>query len=148
MHKVDVQQTCFKQLDAKINALQLKMQEFHDMALNETKNTAGDKHETALAMLQIEQRNTYGQLSEFLKQRTVLESLDAHKSNSIVVLGSLVQSTQGWYYVSVALGKVVIDNTVIFALSTESPLGAVLLGLSVHDVIEFNGKQHQVLDIL
>ena len=42
---------------------------------NETKSTAGDKHETALAMLQIEQANINAQLSDALDKKAVLKKL-------------------------------------------------------------------------
>ena len=43
-----------------------------ESAKNETKSTAGDKHETALAMLQIEQANVRGQMKEALLQKAAL----------------------------------------------------------------------------
>jgi hypothetical protein len=42
--------------------LQQVLADLKESGANETKSTAGDKHETALAMLQIEQANTRGQL--------------------------------------------------------------------------------------
>ena len=52
-------------LNEKINNVQQILQELHRSAANETKSTAGDKHETALAMLQIEQENKRSQLREY-----------------------------------------------------------------------------------
>ena len=53
----------------KIKELQQVLTELKESASNETKSTAGDKHETALAMLQIEQANVQGQLQEILNKK-------------------------------------------------------------------------------
>ncbi len=47
-------------INAKISLLQKVLADLKESGSNETKSTAGDKHETALAMLQIEQANTRG----------------------------------------------------------------------------------------
>ena len=49
---------------------------FKRSGANETKSTAGDKHETALAMLQIEQANVRGQLKEAQQQQATLEKIN------------------------------------------------------------------------
>ena len=56
-------------INEKFNALQVILNELNDSAKNETKSTAGDKHETALAMLQIEQENTRNKLKEIKEQK-------------------------------------------------------------------------------
>ena len=58
-----------QQLQDKINHVQLILQELSQSAANETKSTAGDKHETALAMLQLEQENKRKQLNELRLQQ-------------------------------------------------------------------------------
>jgi hypothetical protein len=45
-----------------VAAVQKVLADLHHSASNETKSTAGDKHETALAMLQLEQENKRQQL--------------------------------------------------------------------------------------
>jgi hypothetical protein len=49
-------------INDKVYMLQQVLADLKESGANETKSTAGDKHETALAMLQIEQANTRGQL--------------------------------------------------------------------------------------
>jgi hypothetical protein len=57
----------------------LILNELNDSAKNETKSTAGDKHETALAMLQIEQENTRNKLKEIKEQKLQLDRIDIKK---------------------------------------------------------------------
>ena len=60
----------------KVSMLQKVLDDLKESGANETKSTAGDKHETALAMLQIEQANTRTQLQEVLNQQAALEKIN------------------------------------------------------------------------
>jgi len=114
---------------------------------NETKSTAGDKHETALAMLQIEQANTRGQLQELLLQKAMLEKLDPALSAAMIVNGSLIKTNRGYLYMSVALGKAVINDITVMALSPQSPLGQKLLGLKAGEFARMNDTEYRVESI-
>jgi len=127
--------------------LQQVLADLKESGSNETKSTAGDKHETALAMLQIEQVNTRGQLQELLVQKTALEKLDPALSAAMIVNGSLVKTNRGYLYMSVALGKAVINDITVMALSPQSPLGQKLLGLKAGEVAGMNDTEYLVESI-
>ncbi|MFT3680454.1 MAG: hypothetical protein QM791_09295 [Ferruginibacter sp.] len=135
-------------LENKIHALQQKLAELKEMGANETKSTAGDKYETALAMIQIEQENTRLQLRELLEQKTALEKIDTSLQTKHISTGSLVKTNHGWLYLSVALGKQTIDGITITALSPQSPLGKKLLMLKVNDTAAVNNNHFTVEEIL
>ena len=119
----------------KVNMLQQVLADLKESGANETKSTAGDKHETALAMLQIEQANTRAQLQEVLAQKAALEKINPVLSAAMIVNGSLIKTNRGYLFMSIALGKAVIDNNAVIALSPQSPLGQKLMGLQVGNVI-------------
>ena len=96
-------QHCLLLLQQKIDALQKNLHDLSASAGNETKRTAGDKHETALAMLQIEQENNSRQLKEVLQQKAVLEKLDPQIQTATIVRGSLVETNKGRFYISLGL---------------------------------------------
>lgn len=131
----------------KVSRLQQVLADLKESGSNETKSTAGDKHETALAMLQIEQANTRGQLNDALVQKALLEKINPSLSASVIVNGSLVKTNLGYLFVSVALGKAVIENMAVIALSPQSPLGQKLMGLSVSGVAEINGNRYVIESI-
>src|SRR5258706_14437730 len=56
-------------INDKIKLFQKVLADLKESGSNETKSTAGDKHETALAMLQIEQANVRTQLQEASEQK-------------------------------------------------------------------------------
>ena len=132
----------------KVQMLQQVLADLKESGSNETKSTAGDKHETALAMLQIEQANFRGQLQEAIAQKNAIEKINPTIVASVIVNGSLIKTNRGYLFLSIALGKAVIDRVTVIALSPQSPLGIKLMGLAKGDVTEINNNQYFVEDIL
>lgn len=132
----------------KVQLLQKVLADLKESGSNETKSTAGDKHETALAMLQIEQANTRGQLKDALEQKAALEKINPVVSAPIIVNGSLVKTNRGYLFLSIALGKATIEGTAVIALSPQSPLGIKLMGLAVADVAAINNNSYLVESIV
>lgn len=131
-------------IEQKISALQSLLNELHESAKNETKSTAGDKHETALAMLQIEQENTRNKLNEIVEQKAQLQAIPILHYTDKIIKGSLVQTNHGYFFISVAIGKIIINDTLVFAISLHSPLGRKLLGLKATESAEINGKNYRI----
>jgi transcription elongation GreA/GreB family factor len=132
----------------KVTLLQQTLADLKESGSNETKSTAGDKHETALAMLQIEQANKRTQLQEVLELKAVLEKIINVTNTTKIVQGSLVKTNKGYFYVSVALGKALINDITVIAISPQSPLGAKLMGSCVNDTIEINTNVYLIEEIL
>ncbi len=107
-------------------------------ATNETKSTAGDKHETALAMLQIEQAMKGGQLEKLQQTKAILLKIDPTLTHNIVRLGSLVYTSNGCFFMSVAMPAILIDEKKIIAISSTSPLGQLFIGLKANEKATFN----------
>ena len=134
-------------INDKVMALQNVLADLKESGTNETKSTAGDKHETALAMLQIEQANVRAQLKEAQEQKAVLENINPSLSPAVIVNGSLVKTDKGYLFISTALGKAVITGINVIALSQLSPLGIKLMGLSKGEAVEINGNQYLIESI-
>lgn len=100
-------------------------------ARNDAKSAAGDKHETALSMMQLEQEKLNAKLAEIRAQQDILNKMDGHKVHSRIALGSLVEANGMLLFLSAALPKVEIDGRKVLALSPQSPLGVQLMGQEV-----------------
>ena len=135
-------------INSSIYLLQQTLADLKESGANETKSTAGDKHETALAMLQIEQANTRTQLQEALAQQAVLQNINPTSCTTKIIVGSLVKTDKGYFYMSIALGKIIVDGVIVYALSPQSPLGAKLMGVAVGGKVEVNGNEYLVEAIL
>ncbi len=147
MVKANVFHACLEILDKKIQAHELSLEELIVGAANDSKSTAGDKHETARAMMQLEQEKLSKQLSELRTQKNVLEQLRVGRVGERVGAGSLITTDKGMLYLSVALGKISMEGKTIFALSPQSPLGEKLLGKKTGDAVEMNGVKYVILEI-
>ena len=128
----------------KISLLQHVLADLKESGANETKSTAGDKHETALAMLQIEQANKREQLNLVIAQKIVVEKINPAIVAAIVVNGSLVKTDKGYFFMSAALGKAIIEEITFMALSPQSPLGKQLMGLKTGDTAIINNKGYYI----
>jgi transcription elongation GreA/GreB family factor len=111
---------------------------------NDAKGSAGDKHETALSMMHIEQEKLNRKLREVLDQKTVLDKIDAATIAENIIVGSLVKANGIYLYLSVALPKINVDGINIIALSPQSPLGNKLMGNQEGFTFEINGTKYLV----
>ena len=134
-------------INEKITLLNQTLADLKESGANETKSTAGDKHETALAMLQIEQANTRTQLKEALEQKLIFERINPMLIHEKVSNGSLIKTNRGYLFMSIAMGKATIEGVTVTALSPQSPLGAKLLGLKVNSAATVNGNQFLIESI-
>ncbi|MEJ7610404.1 MAG: hypothetical protein WKF88_04420 [Ferruginibacter sp.] len=127
--------------EEKINSLQQVLADLKESGTNETKSTAGDKHETALAMLQIEQANTRAQLEDAAAKKVQLQKINPESVTLTVLPGSLIKTNRGYLYLSVAAGKINIEGITVTAFSPQSPLGEKLIGLAAGESAEVNNNR-------
>lgn len=138
--KSAVHQRCRQLLTERGRELERQLGELSASVANETKSTAGDKFETARAMLHIEQDQARRQLGTLNAQLAVLDMIDPLKPSNRAGLGSLVLLSGVWYYLSTSIGKVSVDGHTLIALSLEAPLGALLKGHAPGDNLTLNGR--------
>ena len=131
-------------INDKAAMLQKVLDDLKESGANETKSTAGDKHETALAMLQIEQANVRAQLQNVLNQQTALEKINPDLTADSILNGSLIKTNRGYFFMSVALGKAVVDDVFVIALSPQSPLGQKLMGLKAGATVKVNNTVYLI----
>ena len=134
--------------------LQDRIDVFQDMisgltidAQNDAKGSAGDKHETALSMMHLEQEKLNHKLKEILEQKAILDKIDGSQIHKIVTLGSLVQTNGMLLFISTALPKITYENNTIFALSPQSPLGIKLMGNVVGFEFVLNDKPYSITSV-
>ena len=114
---------------------------------NDAKGSAGDKHETALSMMHIEQEKLNRKLREVKNKKIVLDKIDASTTAETIIVGSLVKANGIFLYLSVALPKITIDGINVIALSPQSPLGNKLMGNKVGFTFEINGTKYLIEEI-
>ena len=85
--KIQLHQKCAEIIEQRITELKSIIQESQDAANNETKSSAGDKHETGRAMAQLETEKLSSQLSEALKTQKTLQKINPNIIHQNAALG-------------------------------------------------------------
>jgi len=138
-----------KSVSGKMDSLQRQQADLLESLKQETKSTAGDKYETSRAMLHLEQENIASQLSVLLQQKAILESIAVSDAPAQKVqFGSMVKTGKGMIFIAAALGKVLMDDQTVFAVSPESPLGKLLIGKAVQESVSVQSATYKIETIL
>ena len=98
---------------------------------NESKSSAGDKHETARAMMQLEHEKISRQLDDLHRQKNALEKIDITIGSSKIINGSLIKANSSYMFLSVAIGKINVDGKTVMVFSSQSPIGLKMLGKKI-----------------
>lgn len=145
--KQQLHQMLNTQLDEKLKAIHQDMYETSESMKNDTKSSAGDKFETGREMIQQELNNLQGQMKKLLHLQKDLSQIKLNETHQEIAFGSLIMASNGNYYMSAALGKVVMDKKDYYTLSMASPIGKALKGAKKGDVISFQGREIKILDL-
>lgn len=146
--KQDLYNQCQSFIDARLEAITKTINEIQVSLTSETKSSAGDKHETGRAMLQLEREKAGHQLSEIEKQKQILYKVNVESKQQKVALGSVIKTTLANYFIAVSAGEIVVDNTSYFAISAATPIAQLLMGKKVNDVVQFRDQVFKIIDVI
>lgn len=123
------------------------MDRAQESANSEGKSSAGDKYETSRAMGQIDRDMYLRQYLNAQNELAVLQNIDIAKPSLSVGLGTLVNTSSGYFFISVSIGKIEIDGISITVVSSNSPIGMVLKGKKVGEGFLFMGKEVRIVGL-
>ncbi|MEM7379932.1 MAG: 3-oxoacyl-ACP synthase [Bacteroidota bacterium] len=146
--KMEAYAFCVDFVKQKRQLLQHRIDEVKESLTSETKSSAGDKHETGRAMLQLEREKLGYQLLDLEKMETVLHGIDPESSPERIGLGSLVETKTACFFISISAGLYKSNKYQIFCISPQAPVGKLLLGKQEGETYELNGKIHKILRIV
>ena len=138
--KEELYELCVAHVNERLQTIERTIESNQKALTSETKSSAGDKHETGRAMLQLEMEKAGQQLQSIRQMKETLSRIDPSKTSEIISLGSLVETNLANYYLSVSAGQLTVENKIYFAISTSSPIGKLLLGKTVAEEILWNGR--------
>lgn len=148
LSKQQVHARCLEILQGRIAESQKAMEGFQNAANNETKSTAGDKHETSRAMMQADRDKVAVQLGNLLKMKLLLQKLNPSISLEHVGLGSFVNTDKGSFYLAIPLGNVNVEENEIIVISAASPVARAMMGKSKGEQFEMNGVRRIIKEVL
>jgi transcription elongation GreA/GreB family factor len=146
--KESIHQVLRKEIKFRIDEIQNILDDLHLSGSRDAKSSAGDKHETGVAMAQLEQEKLRYQIHEFQKMQDIVQKINPSKTNSKINLGSLVETDKGWFYISVGLGSLTFKEQLVFAINPEAPVGKALIAKEKGDSIHFNGVESEIIQVL
>ena len=135
-------------LNDRINSLRDMIVDLTEDSLNDAKGSAGDKHETGLAMMHLEQEKLNRKLLEVLDTQNKFLKIDYSIVSQQVILGSLIEANDTFFLMAVALPKIEVDGKPVFGMSPQSPLGELFLGKRVQEIILFNNVSYKIDSII
>lgn len=139
--KTQLLQHCQNFLNNRFLRVKQSIADIEESLLEEDKSSAGDKHETGRAMLQIDRENAGKQLMEIENVQQLLKKIDINATSDYARLGSLIYTDRGNYFISLSLGAVTIGKTTYFCIALNSPIGTLLSGKRKGDEFTFNDKK-------
>ena len=131
---------CQEFIDIRLKTIKRTIADIELAFQSETKSSAGDKHETGLAMLQLEREKVGQQLAEAQKTQSVLQKINISKKYSQVALGSIVETTGINYFIAISAGEIKLDEKVYYAISPSTPIAKLLLSKKVNEQIQFRSS--------
>lgn len=146
--KNELHELCIQYALEKVATAKNALQDLQESMEEETKNSTGDKYETGRSMIQIEIERITRQLLEAQKLKQTIEFINPKFISNTVGVGTLVQTTVGVYYLSIAIGKVSLSSMDFFVISPTSPVGILMLDKKVGDTIQFNGRSIAIEHII
>ncbi|MTE27133.1 3-oxoacyl-ACP synthase [Winogradskyella ouciana] len=139
---------CKSLIDNRLKVIQNSILDIQNALQSETKSSAGDKHETGRAMLQLEREKAGQQLAEIQMQFELLNKINPETIQNTVALGSVVYTPQSNYFLAISVGEIKIDEQCFFAISPVTPIGKLLMSKAEGDKIQFKNQEIKILKVL
>lgn len=139
---------CLEFIDNRLLTVKTTMDQIQESLLSETKSSAGDKHETGRAMLQLEREKAGNQLAEIEKQKQILKKVNLESKHENVALGSVIKTTQANYFIAVSAGELTVDEIKYYAISAATPIAQLLLSKYINDEVAFRENKFKIIAIM
>ena len=131
----------------KISELKNDLQSSRESSKAETKSSMGDKHETSREMIRQEIDFITARLDEALNMEAELQKIRQDEMHEVVHLGSLVETKNGLFLISVAFGKIEAASKIVYVISSVSPAAKAMMGKRKGDDFSVNGKGNTVIAV-
>ena len=131
----------------KTRLLKFELDSINKEKNNLKKSSAGDKFEISRALMQTEYDKIHNQLLILKNQLRAIKSISLSDKKKKVGVGSFIKTNKSFYFISIGLGKQIIDNNAINIISLSSPIGKLLNNKKKGDKIVFNNKEELIENI-
>jgi transcription elongation GreA/GreB family factor len=140
---------CENNINSKLkNYLKIDQELFKSLN-EETKSSAGDKHETTRAMIQIEREKNSKRIKEIENSKKQLIVIKSVQLNNLKVSpGSIIFTSNNNYFISISSEIYSSDTNKIYCVSTNTPIAKSYLGKKIGDIVTFNNIESKIEKII
>lgn len=139
---------CQKFVADRLGRLNHQAREISDALTSETKSSAGDKHETGRAMLQLEREKLGSQLAEAEKMQALLHKVPEKSTSTSIGLGALLKTSTATYFIAISAGEFTYENQTVYCISPATPIGKLVMGKQLGDSFVFQSAENKILVIV
>ncbi len=145
--KKQLYQACLFDIEKRMTTAQEALDDAIAAGNEESKSSAGDKYETGRAMMQMEQDKHRAQLLKAAQTKSEMTQIDIKRKCIKVEKGALVHTSGGSFFISVGIGKIKLNNS-YYAISPEAPLAKAMMGHQENEIVLFQNKEYQIVEIV
>ena len=145
LDKNKIYEKCIETINNKIKTLQEAIDDAQKQA-NEY-GCPKDRYDAFRSQLLRKKDMLSRQLQQVIDDKNNLLKIDLDKKVNTVEFGAFVVTNKQKMFISVSLGKIQIDNTEIYAISTLVPMFKTIKGLKAGDKANHNGLHLEILEI-
>ncbi len=138
---------CLDTVNRQIDKYKNEMDQIRESMENNDAHTDYDEDDSKGQLL-----GDFEKYAEYLdnsrKMKEKLSRIDQKHYSEQIDFGSVVETSENYYFISVALGKITLDEgSTVFAISTEAPIYQEMKGKKAGESFTFNGKEHEILNV-
>jgi glycerol dehydrogenase-like iron-containing ADH family enzyme len=131
-NKIEIHNYLVEHLNDKIGELKKLLETLYLSTSDVAKSSAGDKHETAVSMAQLEQEKIVNQYNSLLHLKEILLRISTSETN---------------LYISIGLGTIEMTDLKFNAISNQAPISKLLIGKKVGDEVTFNNQTTKIIQL-
>ncbi|MBO3098124.1 transcription elongation factor [Gelidibacter pelagius] len=144
--KSDVLQACFDYANKRIANYKNEIETIKESI--DSNDKSGDEDDSGNGKLfnDLEKNSQY--LTDAQKMLDSLKAISPKMVSDKVILGSLVKTTTNNFFISISAGKIDTETMSVFAISSGSPIGMLLINKVKGDQVEFNGNTFTIIEVI
>jgi transcription elongation GreA/GreB family factor len=140
-------QHCISVLEKRIEVAKEAMNQAQESANSEGKSSAGDKYETSRAMGQLDRDMNARQLEEAQRDYAFVNTIHPEIIFDSARTGSLIETEKYFYFISIGLGNIVVDDQTYILVSPASPVAKLLEGKKAGEQFTLNSQSIIIRDL-
>lgn len=87
------------------------------------------------------------QYQKTMDEIDLIKKIDPEKKSDKVEFGSIVITNKQKLFVSISLGKIMLENEEYYAISTQVPIYNAIKGRKAGEKFEFNGNRFEIIEL-